>query len=181
MSEGDKKKEDKTKNEFTKACRCLFENKISNTSQILLNNLINKVCDYNGKYDKFGSCKASIELMNHIRMLLCDLNYMMRSNQIDYNNWNNERSYGEEFFNFIFSKNTITNKMKNDYITKDKSNSYKYDDWIYDNNKKHYYYNELDHYLTHLIGNIIEKKGVSFSKREPGLLEIHNIIISKNL
>lgn len=105
----------------------------------------------------------------------------MRSNQIDYNNWNNERSYGEEFFNFIFSKNTITNKMKNDYITKDKSNSYKYDDWIYDNNKKHYYYNELDHYLTHLIGNIIEKKGVSFSKREPGLLEIHNIIISKNL
>ena len=28
MSEGDKKKEDKTKNEFTKACRCLFENKI---------------------------------------------------------------------------------------------------------------------------------------------------------
>lgn len=38
-------------------------------------------------------------------------------------------------------------------------------DWIQGNT--HLYYNELDHFLTHYVGNI--KRGIGFSAREEGL------------
>lgn len=167
--------------EFENACNYLFKGKINKDKITKLNNLYDNVCSYKKECKNiWGGCDESIELVTYIRQLLCELNYIERTNKNDFNNWTKERSFGDAFFELIFNPSTVSKKSRDDYIVKDKSFNYTYDCWNYPNNKSHYYYNELDHYFTHLIGNIILKIKPKFSSREPGLKEIHLIFCSIN-
>lgn len=180
------------KSEFKKVCHYLFVNKLDKDKVTKLNNLCDCVYNYEGECkNRWGSCDESIELMSYIRQLLCELNYIEQLNEDASNNWTKERSFGDVFFELFFNSNTVSKKMKDDYIKKDKSYKYDFDGWDYPNNKSHYYYNELDHYLTNMVRCIIKKNKKTMYRKfengkpadnrpwDPGLSEIRLKILTQ--
>lgn len=147
-----------------------------------LKKLYKEVLVYNGNYDQYGGCDASIQLMKYIRKKLSELKLVAENTKDNFDDWKNNRGqfFTDNFLKLVLESEHIEPNEIKQYIEKDKLYSYECDQWKYENGEVHYYYNELDHYITHMVGNIIKKTGVRFDK-EPGMQEIRECIKKKFL
>lgn len=153
--------------ELTNVCRFLFG------EDEKLKELHQKALKYQREFEKYGKCEAGIKMMNYIREKMKELNLISKEVQ-SYNDWKNVRGnfFTEDFLKLALGKEDLNDEEIKEYMKADKDFSYDEDGWT----DGYHYYNELDHYLTHMVGNMINQKGVSFSK-EPGMKQIRENIL----
>ena len=157
----------KVDEELTNVCHFLFG------EDEKLKELHQKALKYQREFEKYGKCEAGIKMMNYIREKMKELNLISKEVQ-SYNDWKNVRGnfFTEDFLKLALGKEDLNDEEIKEYMKADKDFSYDEDGWT----EGYHYYNELDHYLTHMVGKMINQKGVSFSK-EPGMKQIRENIL----
>lgn len=132
--------------ELKQVIKHLFEIEIDN---LIFDFNVTKQCK-----ESDGGTPEAIKLMGIIREKMIEKN-------LAYDWTNGEQISKEEIkekrqqYFRDHSENHYQQSFPNTYeLEKNKLLSYYDDGWDYGDSKKHYYYNELDHYLTHLVGNI---------------------------